>query len=284
MFTLCGDSRFRFDVRDTLFVTGWRGGTGACSGGNGGVGGSGVGGDGGTDGSAAVAAVDQGRREGSAEIGIRAAETVAKIRGLMAEVAVAAAVRRICGQSDGGLVSSSSSSGPGSSVRARFEKMIRDAQDSVCEAIEAADGGSAADLRRTSGGGGSAADLVWRSVGVGALKEVVSYLKERRIQHIVLGKQLMVREEPKSDHDFPMPNPFFRIQHKEGISFEIMFLVNAAMHKGIINQHQLSEEFFTFLRSQSRELNVAALRHICSYKRPVFDCFRKLKTVLRLAA
>ncbi|KAK9149643.1 hypothetical protein Scep_008400 [Stephania cephalantha] len=111
------------------------------------------------------------------------------------------------------------------------------------------------------------------------LKEVVSYLKDRRIQHIVLGKQLTVREEPKSDHDFPMPNPFFCIQHKEGISFEIMFLVNAAMHKGIINQHQLSEEFFTFLRSQSRELNVAALRHICSYKCPVFDCFRKLKTV-----
>ncbi|KAK9135040.1 hypothetical protein Syun_014370 [Stephania yunnanensis] len=72
----------------------------------------------------------------------------------MEEVIVAAAVRRICGQSDGGLVSSSSSSGPGSSVRAQFEKMIRDTQDSMCEAIEAASGGSAANKwgRRICGG------------------------------------------------------------------------------------------------------------------------------------
>ncbi|KAK9114250.1 hypothetical protein Syun_021047 [Stephania yunnanensis] len=62
----------------------------------------------------------------------------------MAEVTVAAVVRRICGQSDGGLVSSSSSSSPGSSMRAWFEKMIKDVHDNMFEAIEAADGGSAA--------------------------------------------------------------------------------------------------------------------------------------------
>ncbi|KAK9143698.1 hypothetical protein Syun_013098 [Stephania yunnanensis] len=76
-------------------------------------------------------------------------------------------------QSDGGLVSSSSSSGPGSSVRARFEKMIRDAQDSVCEAIEAADGGGTfkEDVWSRPGGGGGISRVlqdgaVWEKAGV----------------------------------------------------------------------------------------------------------------------
>ncbi|XP_010260773.1 PREDICTED: coproporphyrinogen-III oxidase 1, chloroplastic [Nelumbo nucifera] len=50
----------------------------------------------------------------------------------------------------------SSSSSPASSVRARFEKMIRDVQDSVCAALEAADGGAKfkEDVWSRPGGGG----------------------------------------------------------------------------------------------------------------------------------
>ncbi|XP_027369124.1 oxygen-dependent coproporphyrinogen-III oxidase, chloroplastic [Abrus precatorius] len=61
----------------------------------------------------------------------------------------------------------------GSSVRARFEKMIREAQDSVCNAIEAADGGDQfkEDVWSRPGGGGGISRVlqdgaVWEKAGV----------------------------------------------------------------------------------------------------------------------
>lgn len=65
-----------------------------------------------------------------------------------------------------------SSSSP-SSVRARFEKMIREAQDSVCNAIEVADGGATfkEDVWSRPGGGGGISRVlqdgaVWEKAGV----------------------------------------------------------------------------------------------------------------------
>ncbi|XP_057458250.1 oxygen-dependent coproporphyrinogen-III oxidase, chloroplastic-like [Lotus japonicus] len=59
------------------------------------------------------------------------------------------------------------------SVRARFEKMIREAQDSVCDAIEAADGGGKfkEDVWSRPGGGGGISrvlqdGVVWEKAGV----------------------------------------------------------------------------------------------------------------------
>lgn len=60
-----------------------------------------------------------------------------------------------------------------SSVRARFEKMIREAQDSVCTALEAADGGAKfkEDVWSRPGGGGGISRVlqdgaVWEKAGV----------------------------------------------------------------------------------------------------------------------
>lgn len=60
-----------------------------------------------------------------------------------------------------------------SSVRARFEKMIRDAQDSVCDAIEKADGAGnfKEDVWSRPGGGGGISRVlqdgaVWEKAGV----------------------------------------------------------------------------------------------------------------------
>ncbi|MED6205353.1 hypothetical protein PIB30_016730 [Stylosanthes scabra] len=68
------------------------------------------------------------------------------------------------------LAHSSSSS---SSVRARFEKMIREAQDTVCTALEAADGGAKfkEDVWSRPGGGGGISRVlqdgaVWEKAGV----------------------------------------------------------------------------------------------------------------------
>ncbi|KAH9714574.1 RNA-dependent RNA polymerase 6 [Citrus sinensis] len=107
--------------------------------------------------------------------------------------------------------------------------------------------------------------------------EVMSYLRKQRVQEDCLSQPVTIREEP--DFEVPMEDPFFCMHYKEGVSFEIMFLVNAVMHKGILNQHQLSDSFFDLLRCQPREVNVTALKHIYSYKRPVFDAYEKLKDV-----
>ncbi|KAB1204617.1 RNA-dependent RNA polymerase 6 [Morella rubra] len=114
----------------------------------------------------------------------------------------------------------------------------------------------------------------------GKLMRAMAYLKERRVPETDLRwprQILKVQDEP--EFGLPMADPFFCIHHKEGLAFEIMFLVNAVMHKGIFNQHQLSDKFFDLLRTHPKEVNIAALKHICSYRRPVFDAYNRLKLV-----
>ncbi|KAA3474430.1 RNA-dependent RNA polymerase 6-like [Gossypium australe] len=108
------------------------------------------------------------------------------------------------------------------------------------------------------------------------LKKAMDYLRERRVPVEDLRSQLRIRDEP--DFGRSMSDHFY-YSYKEGIHFEIMFLVNAVLYKGIFNQHQLSEDFFKLLRNQSMEVNVAALKHIYSYRRPVYDAYKRLKVV-----
>ncbi|KAF5824095.1 putative RNA-directed RNA polymerase [Helianthus annuus] len=56
-----------------------------------------------------------------------------------------------------------------------------------------------------------------------------------------------------------------------------MFLVNSVLHRCIINQHQFTEKVFDLLRNQPEEVNIAALKHICSYRNPLYDVFTRLK-------
>ncbi|KAI6680174.1 hypothetical protein NL676_034055 [Syzygium grande] len=56
-----------------------------------------------------------------------------------------------------------------------------------------------------------------------------------------------------------------------------MFLLKAVIHKNVFSQHQLSESFFGLLKSQPKAVNLAALKHICSYKRLVFDACKRPK-------
>ncbi|KAL5729587.1 RNA-directed RNA polymerase [Ranunculus cassubicifolius] len=108
------------------------------------------------------------------------------------------------------------------------------------------------------------------------LERAMSYLKENRIQIERHTLKLQVLDEP--DYLESVSSFFFSIEKKE-IPFDIMFLVNAVIHKGIINCHQLSDKFYELLQSQSREVAITALRHICSSRRPVFDAYKKLKDV-----
>ncbi|KAG5225284.1 SILENCING DEFECTIVE family protein [Salix suchowensis] len=109
------------------------------------------------------------------------------------------------------------------------------------------------------------------------LRKAVEYLKEQRVRVENLKRPIRILDEP--DFGMPMSDPFFCIHHKEGIAFEVLFLVNAVMHKGIFNQHQLSNDFFDLLRNQHAEVNVSALKHICTYRHPVFNAYSELKAV-----
>lgn len=110
------------------------------------------------------------------------------------------------------------------------------------------------------------------------LNKALVYLKECRVNvQDSFAKKLLIKDEP--NFGMPLSDPFFCIQYKEGVTFKVLFLVNAVMHKGIINQHQMSDEFFDLLRAQPEEVNLVALKHIYSYKWPLYDVSRKLKSV-----
>lgn len=109
------------------------------------------------------------------------------------------------------------------------------------------------------------------------LQKTMEYLKGQRVHEILLHRPLRITNEPF--YGVPMLDPFFCIHFQKGITFDILFLINAIMHKGIFNQHRLSDSFYELLRNQPKEVNVAALKHLCSYKRPVFDAAKRLKIV-----
>ncbi|CAM8908903.1 unnamed protein product [Rhodiola kirilowii] len=111
------------------------------------------------------------------------------------------------------------------------------------------------------------------------LKKAIEYLRGCRVPVDHPGQQLRVQDEPR--YGVSSASLFFCIEPKEGISFEVLFLVNSVLHKGIVNQHQLSDGFFELLRNQLRELNLAALGHIYSYRHPLFDACKGLEEVQR---
>ncbi|GJN18726.1 hypothetical protein PR202_gb05919 [Eleusine coracana subsp. coracana] len=77
-----------------------------------------------------------------------------------------------------------------------------------------------------------------------------------------------------------MQDLFFCVQHVEGIKFPVLFLVNALVHKGVINQHQLTPEFYDLLKTREDDVNLAALREFWGDKSHVFDACKRLKRLL----
>ncbi|KAK4349123.1 hypothetical protein RND71_031878 [Anisodus tanguticus] len=114
-----------------------------------------------------------------------------------------------------------------------------------------------------------------------SFKRTMKYFSESRVPMAEQcnRQRLRVRDEP--DFGVSMSEPFFCFQKHEDVSFKVLFLVNAVLHKGIINQHQMTNEFFSLLRRHQEGVNLAALKHIFSYKRPVNDAIQKLARVQR---
>uniref|UniRef100_N1QZQ3 RNA-dependent RNA polymerase n=1 Tax=Aegilops tauschii TaxID=37682 RepID=N1QZQ3_AEGTA len=87
--------------------------------------------------------------------------------------------------------------------------------------------------------------------------------------------ELPVMQEPMQQQQL-----FFCVQKAEGLTFPVLFLVNALVHKGIINQHQLTPEFLGLLRERDDHDNVAALKDFWGDKLPVFDACQRLTKAL----
>ncbi|KAK4338038.1 hypothetical protein RND71_042525 [Anisodus tanguticus] len=104
-----------------------------------------------------------------------------------------------------------------------------------------------------------------------SFEKAMTYFSESRVPMVERcnGKSLRVRDEP--DFGVYMSEPFFCFQKNEGLRFKVLCLVNAVLHKGIVNQHQMTNEFFTLLRRHQEGVNLAALKHMFSYKCPVND-------------
>ncbi|VAH85295.1 unnamed protein product [Triticum turgidum subsp. durum] len=116
------------------------------------------------------------------------------------------------------------------------------------------------------------------------MERALAYMKERRVTVVECGggwgarrRGLTVRDEPEFGER--MQDLFFCVQHAEGIKFPALFLVNALVHKGVINQHQLTPEFFGLLLGREEDVNVAALKEFWGIKFPVFDACRRLKNL-----
>lgn len=112
------------------------------------------------------------------------------------------------------------------------------------------------------------------------MDHALAYLEERRVEIMECGawsgpsRGLKVRDEPEFQE--PMQDLFFCVQYAEGLKFPVLFLVNALVHKGIINQHQLTPELLSLLRGRDDDVNVAALKDFWGDKSPVFDACRRL--------
>lgn len=111
------------------------------------------------------------------------------------------------------------------------------------------------------------------------LEKAFDYLKTCRVTTDRPKHQLRARDE--LSFGIPSTSLFFSIKPMEGISFDVIFLVNCVLHKGIVNQHQLSARFFELLRRASKEINLAALQHVYSYRHPLFDACKRLEDVQR---
>ncbi|CAL5003334.1 unnamed protein product [Urochloa decumbens] len=86
---------------------------------------------------------------------------------------------------------------------------------------------------------------------------------------------IAVRDEV--EFGVPMRDVFFCVHHADGISFPVLYLVNALVHNGVMSRHQLTPEFFGLLRRECDAVNVAALTKLFGGKFQVFDLCRRLE-------
>jgi RNA-dependent RNA polymerase len=112
------------------------------------------------------------------------------------------------------------------------------------------------------------------------MKDALAYMKEKRVPAVVCDvgwPGFRVHDEPEFGK--PMQDLFLCVQHVEELQFPVLFLVNVLVHKGIVNEHQLTSKFFSLLKREEEHVNVAALTELLGENSQVLDVCWRLKNV-----
>lgn len=83
---------------------------------------------------------------------------------------------------------------------------------------------------------------------------------------------------PWEEISYSVPKNIFFVPDQNGIPFALMFLVNALVHRGIINTTSLTEEFYRKIMSD-QPLSTYALQHMLTYTHPVFNAVNRIQQV-----
>jgi RNA-dependent RNA polymerase len=108
------------------------------------------------------------------------------------------------------------------------------------------------------------------------MKDALACMKRQEVPVVFCDigyRGLHVNDEPSFGQ--PTEDLFFCVE-REGLTFPVLFLVNVLVHKGIVNEHQLTSEFFDLLESEDDDVNVAALTELLREKSGMFYLCRRL--------
>ncbi|CAL5011014.1 unnamed protein product [Urochloa decumbens] len=116
------------------------------------------------------------------------------------------------------------------------------------------------------------------------MEEALEYMERQGVPVVFCGVGclgLKVDNEPGFGH--PTEDLFFSVE-REGMRFPVLFLLNVLVHKGLVNEHQLTSEFFGLLEEEEDHVNVAALTELLEEKLQVFFLCQRLKHAQERAA
>ncbi|MCO5557940.1 hypothetical protein L7F22_011513 [Adiantum nelumboides] len=110
-------------------------------------------------------------------------------------------------------------------------------------------------------------------------QKIIDYFNQQQL--LRLGEQPRVKL-PCEVQSLHQRSKFFLVESVKNIPFEVMFLVNALVHKGTVKAPSLTAGFYKLLDPSVTETKLAvfSLKHMYSYKTPVFDAEKRLKRVI----
>ncbi|KAF8692040.1 hypothetical protein HU200_039989 [Digitaria exilis] len=114
------------------------------------------------------------------------------------------------------------------------------------------------------------------------MKDALAHMKRQGVRVVLCDIGLDVRDEPGFGQ--PREDDLLFFVKAEGIRFDVLFLVNVLVHKGILNEHQLTSEFFGLLKKEEDGVNVVALTELLGEKPQVFYLCQRLKNAQSRAA
>ncbi|XP_057858835.2 RNA-dependent RNA polymerase 6 isoform X2 [Cryptomeria japonica] len=109
------------------------------------------------------------------------------------------------------------------------------------------------------------------------MEKAKAYFKQHR-----LVDEKFLRLRTLNEHPVAIEGFFLVLPPDGEIHFDTMYLLNALVHKGIVNYHRLTPEVYAMLKPSvtPTELSTMALRHILAYTNPIYDAFTRLKSVI----